>query len=214
MNCTRTVQGRAEPQLRMGFCIRATGMMLCALIGISCIYAADSDHDYIRWDLIHANFTTTPVTLSPGGTSIASADVTTTQITFTDSSGTFLAENIRGISHKVTGGGKWTTSDGKSGTYTVIALITWQFANFTIGPGIDLIDPHPRANGTAILKIQYDDGDQGILGIGCHDGGAPPGIQEGVIATKGYVTYWLGAAHGPGVDINFTTFHVLDADEK
>jgi hypothetical protein len=214
MNCRRIVQRKAAQQFPMAFSVRAAGIVLCAVIGTCSVYAGDSDHDYIRWDLIHANFTTTPVTLSPGGTSIASADVTTNQITLTDSSGTFLARDHRGISHRVTGGGKWTTSDGKSGTYTVIALVTWQFANFTVGPAIDLIDSHPRANGTAILKIQYDDGDEGILGIGCHDGGAPPGIQEGVIATKGYITYWLGGAHGPGVDINFTTFHVLDADEK
>jgi hypothetical protein len=98
----------------------------------------------------------------------------------------------------------------KSGTYTVTALVSWQFASLQPLGATDLIDPDDRAaNGSAILKIQYDDGSEGILGIGCHDGNAPPGIQEGVIATKGYVTYWLGAAHGPGVDINFTTFHIL-----
>ena len=215
MNCRRIVKGSAAQRFPVAFCVRAAGMMLCAVIGTSSVYAAGSEH--IRWDLIHVNFSTTPVTISRGGISIASADVTTNQITFTDSSGTFLAPESGRISHDVTGGGNWTTSDGmttKSGKYTVTAVVSWQFANFQTNPAIDLIDPHPKANGNAILLIQYDDGDQGVLGVGCHGPGAPPGIQEGVIATKGYVTYWLGAAHGPGVDINFTSFHVLDADER
>jgi hypothetical protein len=217
MNCRRIVQERAAQQrFPVAFCVRAAGMMLCAVIGTSSVYAAESDHDNIRWDIIHVDFTS-PNIIKPGGTSIASADVTTNQITFTDSSGTFLAPESGRISHDVTGGGKWTTSDGmttKSGTYKVTAVVSWQFANFQTNPAIDLIDPHPKANGNAILLIQYDDGDQGVLGVGCHGPGAPPGIQEGVIATKGFVTYWLGAAHGPGVSINFTSFHVLDADER
>jgi len=78
------------------------------------------------------------------------------------------------------------------------------------GSAIDLIDSaHDRANGNAVLRIQYSDGSEGVLGIGCHGPGAPAGIQEGVIATKGYFTYWTGASHSPGVDFNFTVFHIL-----
>ena len=35
-----------------------------------------------------------------------------------------------------------------------------------------------------------------------------PGIEEGVIATKGYVTYWTGQVPVGGVDANRTVFHV------
>jgi hypothetical protein len=211
MKHTRIAQGKGAPWVLLACCIGAAGLTLSPIIGRSSVYAATCDH--IRWDLIHADFSTKPATIKAGGMSIASADVITNQITFTDSSGTFVAPPSGGISHAVTGGGTWTTSDGmstKTGMYTVTALVTWQFASLQPPNPNDLIDPDDlRANGTAILKIQYDDGSEGILGIGCHDGNAPPGIQEGVIATKGYVTYWLGAAHGPGVDINFTLFHIL-----
>jgi hypothetical protein len=186
-------------------------MMLCAVIATASVYAAGSDH--IRWDLISVDFSTTPVTLSPGGTAFANADATN-RITFTDSSGTFVAPASGGTSSVVTGGGKWETFDGtstKNGTYTVIGLVSWEFANLQpSGGAIDLIDAsHERTNGDVILRIRYDDGSQGVLGVGCHDGGAPAGIQEGVIATKGYLTYWTGAFHAPGVDVNFTTFHIL-----
>jgi hypothetical protein len=212
MNYTRITQRKGTRWLVLACCVGAAALTLSAVIGKSSVYAASCDH--IRWDLIHADFSTTPATITKGGISIASADVTTNQITFTDSSGEFVAPSSGGISHDVTGGGKWTTSDGmsvKSGMYTVTALVSWQFASLQPFPNPnDLIDPDDHgANGSAILKIRYDDGSEGILGIGCHDGLAPPGIQEGVIATKGYVTYWLGAAHGPGVDINFTIFHIL-----
>lgn len=36
-----------------------------------------------------------------------------------------------------------------------------------------------------------------------------PVSKRGVIATKGYLTYWTGAIHAPGVDANFTAFHIL-----
>jgi hypothetical protein len=209
MNCTRIKKEKGARWLLLACCIGTAGLMLSPVIETSTVYAAAAC-DHVRWDLIHADFSTMPATQRPGGTSIASADVTMNQITFTESSGTFVAPPSGGISHAVTGGGKWTTSDGKSGMYTVTALVSWQFATLQPLNPNDLVDPDDRAaNGAAILKIQYDDGTEGILGIGCHGGGAPPGIQEGVIATKGYVTYWLGAAHGPGVDINFTLFHIL-----
>ncbi len=188
-------------------CIGAAALMLS--IGTSNVRAAGSDH--VRWDIIHVEFTT-PVTIRPGGVAFASADQNN-QITFTDSSGTFVAPASGGISGAVTGGGKWETFDGtntKSGTYTVIGLVSWQLANLAPPGGIDLIDnTHEKANGNAFLRIQYDDGSEGVLGVGCHDGGAPAGIQEGVIATKGYLTYWTGAVHVPGVDANFTAFHIL-----
>jgi len=64
------------------------------------------------------------------------------------------------------------------------------------------------ANGNAILRIQYSDGSEGVLGVGCHGPGAPAGIQEGVIATKDFVTYWTAQPPAPGVNANRTSFHV------
>jgi hypothetical protein len=225
MNFTRIAKGGIRI-FGSGCSVRAAGPALLAVVAMSSIHAADCNR--IRWDLQHVDFSTSPVTLSPGGTAFASADANN-QITFTDSSGTFVArssartletsvEAENGCRFRgVTGGGKWQSFDGmntKSGTYRVTQLVSWQFANLQVGAPIDLIDAeHPRANGTAILRIEYDDGSEGILGIGCHGVGAPPGIQEGVIATKGYVTYWTGAFHPPVaslIDVNFTLFHILE----
>jgi len=72
-----------------------------------------------------------------------------------------------------------------------------------------MIDDGERSNGNAVLRIQYSDGSGGILGIGCHGPGAPDGIEEGVIATKNFVTYWTGQAPVAGVDANRTTFHLI-----
>src|SRR6266704_594593 len=66
-----------------------------------------------------------PSTLRPGGVSFALADATH-QITFTDSSGTFIAPASGGTSGAATGGGTWATFEGStktgSGTYTVTGL--------------------------------------------------------------------------------------------
>src|SRR5947209_6270223 len=103
MNYTRIAQGKGARWLLSACGIAAAGLMLSAVIWTSSVHAASCDH--IRWDLIHVDFSTMPITLSPGGTAIASADVTTNQITFTDSSGTFVAPSSGEISHDVTGGG-------------------------------------------------------------------------------------------------------------
>ena len=94
------------------------------------------------------------------------------------------------------------------GNYWVTRLASWEFANFQAPVNIDNIGPN-GSNGNAILRIQYSDGSQGTLGIGCHGPGAPDGIVEGVIATKNYLTYWDAEAPGaPSVDKNRTSFHI------
>jgi hypothetical protein len=173
--------------------------------------SASSDH--VRWDIISViNFA--PLTIEAGGVAFAMAanSLTILTIKFTGS-GTFVAPASGGASGSATGGGTWETfSNGVStgsGTYTVKGLASWQFANFQAPGAIDLIgDTNERANGNAILRIEYSDGSLGTLGIGCHGPGAPDGIVEGVIATKGYVTYWSAEAPLPGVDKNRTLFHV------
>lgn len=169
--------------------------------------AAGADH--VRWDIINLAFTTPP-TVSEGGFAFASANATLT-IRLTGS-GTFVAPASGGSSGAVTGGGTWETftsgvSTG-SGTYVVTKLASWEFANLqTPGAINDLIGPG-TANGNAILRIEYSDGSEGVLGIGCHGPGAPAGIQEGVIATKDFVTYWTAQTPAPGVNANRTSFHV------
>ena len=173
---------------------------------------ASAQADHVRWDIISLAFGIPPApnTVSAGGIAFASADATHT-IRFTGS-GTFVAPASRGTSSAATGGGTWETftsgvSTGK-GTYFVTSLASWQFANFqTPGANIDLIDTG-GANGNAILRIQYSDGSEGTLGVGCHGPGAPAGIQEGVIATKNFVTYWTAQSPAPGVNANRTSFHV------
>ena len=166
--------------------------------------------DHVRWDIISLAFTTPP-TVSAGGIAFASADATHT-IKLTGR-GTFVAPASGGTSSAVTGGGTWETftsgvSTG-SGTYSVTKLASWEFANFqTAGAVNDLIGPG-GANGNVILRIEYSDGSEGVLGVGCHGPGAPAGIQEGVIATKDFVTYWTAQPPAPGVNANRTSFHVL-----
>ena len=167
--------------------------------------------DHVRWDIVSLAFTTPP-TVSAGGIAFASANATLT-IKLTGS-GTFVAPASRGTSGAVTGGGTWETftsgvSTG-SGTYSVTSLASWQFANLQPPVNIDLIGPVGRgANGNAILRIEYSDGSEGVLGVGCHGPGAPAGIQEGVIATKDFVTYWTAQPPAPGVNANRTSFHFL-----
>ena len=167
--------------------------------------------DHVRWDIISVNIPIT--TVSPGGVAFAlAANPNTLRLKLTGA-GTFVAPASGGRSSAVTGGGTWETFSGDvstgSGTYTVSGLTSWEFASFQTPGLIDRIgDPNESANGNAVLRIEYSDGSSGTLGIGCHGPGAPNGIVEGVIATKGFVTYWNAQPPSPTVDANRTLFHV------
>jgi hypothetical protein len=191
-------------------------VVAAALTATSSITGAD----HVRWDIISLDTSTMPPTIRSGGVAFASAISGSApsglKIEFTGS-GTFVAPASGGTSGAVTGGGTWETFSGclttcvptGSGTYQVTKLVSWEFANLQTGTLIDLIgDTNERANGTAVLRIAYSDGSEGTLGVGCHGPGAPDGIEEGVIATKGFVTYWTGEVPVPGVDENRTIFHV------
>jgi hypothetical protein len=114
----------------------------------------------------------------------------------------------------VTGGGTWTTSAGGSGTYEVKELVSWEFASpqsLLIGgfPVTDNTgDTTERANGVAVLRIVFSDGQSGVLTVGCHGPGAPAGIFEGVATTKGYKTYYDVPAPLGNVNAGRTLFHV------
>lgn len=183
------------------------------VLGVLASPASAGEGDLVRWDIIHLDFSTTLPTVTAGGEAFASYDADH-KIKFTGS-GSFVAPASGGTSNHVNGGGKWetfgppggTVSTG-SGTYEVKKVLSWQVANSQIpGVVIDDID-EGGTNGNAILAIEYSDGSQGILGIGCHGPGAPDGIQEVVIATKGYFTYWTGELPMAGVDKDRNSFHV------
>jgi hypothetical protein len=164
---------------------------------------------HVRWDIISLVGGNPPGPINPGGHASATAPNGGDTITLTGS-GTFVAPASGGSSSAVTGGGTWMTSSGGSGTYTVTGLVSWQFANFQTvpNPNIDNIDDGQRANGSAVLTIEFSDGKSGVLTVGCHGPGAPPGIFEGIATTKGYTTYYAVQPPVPGVDANRTVFHV------
>jgi len=173
--------------------------------------------DHVRWDIISLVFPPPVPILNAGGEAFAFAyhtpgNPSAAKIRLTGD-GTFVAPASGGPSSAVTGGGTWETSGAglpaESGTYRVTKLVSWAFANSQTFTGIDNIgDVAELANGTAVLLIEYDDGSEGMLGVGCHGPGAPNGIFEGIIATKGFVTYWNGELPPAGVNKNRTAFHV------
>jgi hypothetical protein len=160
---------------------------------------------HVRWDIISTTGIP-PAALNPSGHASAMAPDGDT-ITLTGS-GHFVAPASGGGSGAADGGGTWTTSSG-SGTYQVTALVSWERANDQANVGfVDNIDEGTRTNGTAVLKIAFSDGSSGVLTVGCHGPGAPPGIFEGIATTKAYKTYYNVPAPTPGVDAGRTLFHV------
>jgi hypothetical protein len=168
--------------------------------------ASSGSAQHVRWDIISTTGIP-PAPLNPGGHASATAPNGDT-ITLTGS-GHFVAPANGGGSSAATGGGTWATTSGGSGTYTVTALVSWQRANSQANVGfIDNIDEGTRTNGTAVLQIAFSDGSTGVLTVGCHGPGAPPGIFEGIATTKSYKTYYAVPMPVPGVDGGRTLFHV------
>jgi hypothetical protein len=86
-------------------------------------------------------------------------------------------------------------------------LVDWEFASEQADVGfVDNIDEGTKANGVSVLKIAFSDGSSGVLTVGCHGPGAPPGIFGGIATTKGYKTYYAVQPLPPGVDANRTLF--------
>jgi hypothetical protein len=195
---------------------------ILALAAVVPFSAAAGGAQHVSWDIVSVSpipiAPPPPVTFNPGGDAAAQAP-DGEWITLTGS-GTFVAPaGSNGGSNAVTGGGTWTTSTGGSGTYEVKELVTWEFAS----PQSLLIGGFPvtdntgenteRANGTAVLRIVFSDGQSGVLTVGCHGPGAPAGIFEGIATTKGYKTYYNVAGTPPGVPLpglntGRTLFHV------
>ena len=190
---------------------------LLALAAVLPFSAAAGGAQHVSWAIVHVSpipiAPPPPVTFDHGGVASATAPDGDT-ITLTGS-GTFVAPSgSNGGSGAVTGGGTWTTSAGGSGTYVVKELVLWEFASaqpLNIGgfPVTDNTgDTTERANGVAVLRIEFSDGQSGVLTVGCHGPGAPAGIFEGIATTKGYKTYYNVPAPLGNVDAGRTLFHV------
>jgi hypothetical protein len=168
--------------------------------------ASSAGAQHVRWDIVSTTGIP-PASLNPGGHASATAP-DGDSITLTGS-GDFVAPANGGGSSGATGGGTWTTTSGGSGTYSVTALVSWEPANAQANVGfVDNIDEGTRTNGTAVLDIAFSDGSTGVLTVGCHGPGAPPGIFEGIATTKGFKTYYEAQDPVAGVDANRTLFHV------
>jgi hypothetical protein len=175
--------------------------------------AASGSADHVRWDIIHLAGGAPPGPITPGGSDSATAVNGGGTITLTGT-GTFVAPAGGGGSNAVTGGGNWTTSApyAGSGTYKVVELADWEFANFQAPPPVfvDLIGDanNKAANGNAVMRIEFSDGSQGVLTVGCHGPAAPAGIFEGIAVTKGSTTYYTTPAPVGGDPNGRTIFHV------
>jgi hypothetical protein len=199
---------RRRSTLRIGLVLS-----LATAVGLFITWSSAASGDgaqHVRWDIISLTGGAPPGPINPGGHASATAPDGDT-ITLTGS-GTFVAPGSGDGSGAVTGGGTWSTTanGGASGTYTVTALVSWVNAGPQTAPPtfIDNIDEGTRTNGTAVLTIAFSDGVQGVLTIGCHGPGAPPGIFEGIATTKNYKTYYTVQPPTSGVDANRTIFHV------
>jgi len=164
---------------------------------------------HVRWDIISLVGGAPPGPLNPGG--IASAMAPDGDLITLTGTGTFVAPSgSNGGSDAVTGGGTWRTATA-SGTYQVKELVSFVMANHQASTPVfvdNIGSLTQRTNGTAVLRVAFSDGQSGVLTIGCHGPGAPPGIIEGIATTKGYKTYYEVQEPVGGVDANRTIFHV------
>jgi len=164
---------------------------------------------HVRWDIISLVGGAPPGPLNPGG--IASAMAPDGDLITLTGTGTFVAPSgSNGGSDAVTGGGTWRTATA-SGTYQVKELVSFVMANHQASTPVfvdNIGSLTQRTNGTAVLRVEFSDGQSGVLTIGCHGPGAPPGIIEGIATSKGYKTYYEVQEPVGGVDANRTIFHV------
>lgn len=168
----------------------------------------------MRWDIVSVPIFNPP-TVKEGGVAFASAtDGTFIKLT---GSGTFGP----GATDPVTGGGTWETftvsrTSVAKGTYTVTGLVSFEAApgklpaNFVLQVGTLAT----ASAGLAVLRIAYKNADgssggTGVMVVSCNLPGAPDSIFEGVIVSKGSVTYFERALTMPGVDANRTLFNRL-----
>jgi hypothetical protein len=163
----------------------------------------------IRWDLVELS----PPDVRAGGDDTASAEDEST-LTLTGS-GTFRP----GRSRQVTGGGEWSTNNPTvpgRGTYWVTEFVSWvqapgRLPSFLVDHIGNTADT--RA-GLAVLRIKYSDGLGGVLFVSCNLPGAPPSVDEGINASRGFVNFFHPAMATFGKHSNRTLFHALGDGEE
>jgi hypothetical protein len=167
-------------------------------------HGAKSGAMHVRWDITRLVGGAPPGPLEPGGSAIATAP-NGAMITLTGT-GTFVAPaGSNGGSGAVT----WRMSTGASGTYVAEELVSFALDSFQISPPvfIDHIGAlNERANGTAVLRISFSNGQSGVLTVGCHGPGATVPIFEGVAVTMGAETFYTVST--PAGEVGRTIFHV------
>jgi len=188
--------------------------LLLLLVGAAVPNTSGSSE--VRWDIVSVN-PPTDFTLDPGGIASARAE-DGSKIRFTGS-GIFVAPaGGGGTSSAATGGGTWQTfaPNGTSTAgpfpYEVTGLVRWNDAPGSLpGPVIDDIGVKTDStSGLAVLRVEYSDGERGVLVVSCHNPvGSPDAMFEGITATKGFVDYWNHEVAVDGVDANRTNFHIL-----
>ena len=198
-------------------------LRIALVLTVLCSARAASAAQRIRWDLISIDFSTSPPTVSAGGTDSAFAN-DGSSITLTGS-GTFASRRslARFSAVALSGGGTWQTFDPTgastgSGTYKVLrGPASFQEAPSPVPPVMDLIGNVADArSGLMVVEIRFDDGSRGVLTVSCHLPGTvpattPDSVFEGITVTKDFVGYWKRFDPAAGVDANRTVFHVLSA---
>lgn len=191
------------------------GIAVVLLSLTTAVSPAFSQAGHGRWDIVSIDFSIGPPRpLNSGGVASALAN-DGSRIVLTGA-GTFVAPaGGGGADSGVTGGGTWETFNAGnvstgSGTYWVTGLVRWDQAPGLFPSNIidNIGDPSEASAGLAVLRVQYSDGEQGILVVSCMLAGTPVRVFEGITASKGFVDYFNSQAPIPLVDANRTLFHV------
>jgi hypothetical protein len=147
-----------------------------------------------------------------------SAEISTIKMT---GSGTFRIPKKDKDERHVTGGGAYmitTGAIGTLGTYKVTGVVRWVEAPGGPIPLTDNIgNTSDQRAGFAVLRIEYDDGDLGILVVSCSLGGSPNTIFEGITASKGFTDFWKAqppTGSPATANANRTLFHILNEEEE
>jgi hypothetical protein len=171
---------------------------------------ARADEQVVRWDII--SVTVPPLIIYPNGTASAMAthetnpDVGTSTISMTGS-GTFEVPRKHKEGDDVTGGGAWMITTGgvsSVGTYHVTGVVEWIEGRGGFSFTDNVGNVADARTGLAVLRIEYSDGDRGILVVSCS---GTQTMFEGITASKGLTDFWKTQKN------NFTFFHVTQKED-
>jgi len=195
--------------------------IVAALVTLAGV-AGHADEQVVRWDIIRLS---PGPAVNPGGEAFAKAtnanqSAETSMIKMTGS-GTFRVPKKDREERHVTGGGTWMITTGSNvsgGTYEVTGVVRWLEAPGVPNPTTDNIgNPSERHAGLAVLRIEYNDGELGILVVSCSLVGSPATIFEGITASKGFTDFWKAqppSGSPTTANANRTLFHVGSEEEE